>query len=169
MRGTDFLELTKQHAQNQASQFMSASTGYITSFDRTAWAAKVMLEPSGIETGWLPMPTTYAGSGFGFVGDIDDQTECSVIFESGNPNNGKIVCLHFEDDTPPTIGPGEAVFVHKSGSTLRFLANGNVEVNPAGILALAGGGPALARVGDSTSCPAGHGTITSGSSKVTSG
>ncbi len=36
-------------------------------------------------------------------------------------------------------------------------------------IVLAGGGPAIARVGDATICPAGPGTITSGSTKVNSG
>ena len=134
---------------------MSASTGYITSFDRGG-QAKVMLEPSGIETGWIPVPTIYVGSGFGFFADVDEGTECTVIFENGNPSSGKVIAYHFQDDTPPVISAGEAVFIHKSGSALRFLANGNVEINPAGVLALAGGGPALARVGDTTTCQIGR-------------
>jgi phage baseplate assembly protein gpV len=132
IRGTDFIEGIKKHGQDQANQFMFASTGYVTSFDRASGAAKVMLEPSGIETGWLPIPTIYVGSGFGFIGDIDDQTECTVVFEGGNPNSGKIVCFHFQDDVPPTIGAGEAIFFHKSGSIMKFNANGSIAVTAAG-------------------------------------
>jgi len=47
-------------------------------------------------------------------------------------------------------------------------ASGNVNVKGAAIV-LAGGGPAVARVGDATMCPAGPGTITSGSAIVNSG
>jgi phage gp45-like len=47
-------------------------------------------------------------------------------------------------------------------------ATGNVNVQGAAIV-LAGGGPAVARVGDTVTCPAGTGHITSGSAKVNSG
>lgn len=124
--------MMQQHAQDQAGQSMFASTGYVTSFNGTA--VKVMLEPSGIETGWLPVPSMYVGSGFGFLADIEENTECTVVFESGDPNAGKVVAFHFHDDNPPSITPGSgtAIFKHKSGSILQFNSNGSITVSAAG-------------------------------------
>jgi hypothetical protein len=64
------------------------------------------------------------------------------------------------------------VKVELSGTTINIQTGGQVNVN-GGTVVLAGGGPAVARVGDSIvgTCPHGAvtGTISSGSGKVTSG
>jgi len=77
-----------------------------------------------------------------------------------------------------TISANGAQFsIDSSGDIAVISASGNitiqggaeVTINAAALIKLAGGGPAIARVGDSTTCPAGTGSITSGSSKVQSG
>jgi phage baseplate assembly protein gpV len=155
---------------------MSASGGYITSVDPINYMAKVMLQPAGVETGWLPIGTWYAGNGFGLVALPDLKTEVTVIFEMGDLNSGKILLSDFnKQDLPPASEPGEVIFKHKSGSILKFDIGGNVEVTPAGQLILCGGGQGVARVGDATShtCAfigrALSGAIISGSSKAQSG
>jgi len=65
--------------------------------------------------------------------------------------------------------PSGAVFsLTANGAVIAIDTSGNITITGASI-ALAGGGPKVARVGDSVTCPAGTGTITTGSSKVTSG
>ena len=60
---------------------------------------------------------------------------------------------------------------HKTGSTLKMLTNGDVAVTPLGKLLLAGGGPPVARVGDTVqvNLTSGAGVIMTGSPKVVSG
>lgn len=81
----------------------------------------------------------------------------------------------------PTAG---TLSVSANGATITIDASGDVSVIAAGqmnitgggqvnvtgsAVVLAGGGPAIARVGDTTTCPAGTGHITSGSAKAQSG
>jgi len=169
--GNDLLELTKHMGGNQTNLRFSASMGHITSVDADKCLAKVMLQPDNIETGWIQIGTLYAGADFGLVALPADGTECLVVFENGNINSGRIVLCNWNDtDYPPTgINQGEVVMIHSSGSYLKFLNTGNVELSPASSLLLAGGGEAVARVGDTCTCPVSSGTITSGSSKVTCG
>lgn len=91
-----------------------------------------------------------------------------------------------------TLQPGEAVMQHETGSNLKFnedgsislisisdlnaTVGGNLSATVTGTatidapeIVLAGGGPAVARVGDSVTVGSQMGTIVSGSSKVTSG
>ena len=131
-----------------------------------------MLEPLGQETGWLSIGTMYAGNGFGILAVPDINTEVLVAFEMGNIDCGRLVCFNFNDtDKPPQINTGDVVIVHKSGSFLKFHSDGSVELSPNTTLKIAGGGAALARVGDSVqvsvpSIGTCTGTITSGSAKV---
>jgi phage baseplate assembly protein gpV len=184
--GKDLVEMLKSLAAEQVNQLMVAASGTVTSVDPTTYMAKVMIGAFGIETGWLPIGTIYAGPGFGFValpdqGTIDQPgTEVTVLFEMGDINAGKIILCNFNDvDTPPTgLQPGDALFQHKSGGKLWFRSDGSVELDPNTVLKLAGGGAAIARVGDavtaSGSDPQGGtvnvtGTITGGSTRVFSG
>jgi phage baseplate assembly protein V len=82
------------------------------------------------------------------------------------------------------LGASATMTITAHGATIQIDSSGNVavlgngtinvqaptvQVNGTSSVVLAGGGPAVARVGDRTTCPAGSGTITSGSAKVTSG
>jgi phage baseplate assembly protein V len=61
------------------------------------------------------------------------------------------------------------VTITANGATIEIDASGNILLTPGALLKFAGGGVGVARVGDSTTCPAGTGHITSGSTKVQSG
>jgi phage gp45-like len=99
--------------------------------------------------------TRIAGLVEGEFGDSDDQgvkivwKRAGLVIDSSVPN------------LPITINAGSA--------DITLNTTGQVIVAPSGTIVLAGGGPAVARVGDATTCPAGTGHITAGSSKVTSG
>jgi phage baseplate assembly protein gpV len=167
-RGTGFLSLLQQHANDQASGFKLASTGYVTSFNGSS--CKVMLEPSGIETGWLPICMPYVGNGFGFIFDIEENTECTVVFENGNSDDGKIVAFHYEDDIPPSITPGSgsALFQHKSGSSILFNKDGSIAINAPGGISIKG---TVTSTGDMTAGNISlekhvHGGVESGSSNT---
>ena len=187
--GKDLVEMLKSLSAEQVNQLLVGATGTVTSVDPVAYAAKVQIGALGIETGWLPIGTIYAGPGFGFWAlplpgaDVQPGTEVTVLFEFGNINAGKIILSNFNaiDTPPPGLQPGEVALAHQSGSLLRFHNNGDVDLAPAGNLILCGGGPAVARVGDYIEAASGtytdpHGvqhTITgrvcSGSSKSQSG
>jgi phage baseplate assembly protein V len=67
------------------------------------------------------------------------------------------------------ISNGGTVTITANGASIAIDSSGNVAVMASGQILLAGGGPGVARIGDTTICPAGTGHIASGSSKVNSG
>jgi phage baseplate assembly protein gpV len=173
--GNDMLEQFKYTGNQQNKKFLNVSVGTITSVDPDSYTAKVMLEPIGVETEWLPLGTMYAGNNFGLLALPDVGTEVLVVFEMGDIKCGKIICCNFNNiDKPPAVNPGEVIMLHKSGSLLKFNTDGSIEVSPDTVLKLAGGGAGLARKGDEVQVSVPNvgvctGTITSGSSKVQSG
>lgn len=110
--GTDWTEQTKRLALDQAAQFMLASDGYITSLDPDKKMAKVMLQPLGIETGWLPL-----GFIFGLISMPPEGTNVIVLFEMGSLNVGRIlVCSDPEIANPqPIARVGDTVAVEVPG------------------------------------------------------
>jgi phage baseplate assembly protein V len=68
-----------------------------------------------------------------------------------------------------SLPAGGTVSISANGATIAIDAAGDVSIAASGQITLAGGGPAIARVGDTTVCPAGSGQIVSGSARVTSG
>jgi phage baseplate assembly protein V len=68
-----------------------------------------------------------------------------------------------------SLPPGGTVNISANGASIAIDGSGDVIVAAAGQIKLAGGGPAVARVGDTTTCPAGSGQIVSGSAKVNAG
>jgi phage gp45-like len=173
--GNDILEVTKNEASKQAVKYLSSSTGTITSIDKNKYMAKVMLEPLGYETGWLPISSIYTGNEFGWFALPAIGTEVTVEFEMGNPNCGKVMLSNFNNtDCPIPMEPGEVKLLHESGSFLIFHNDGSIEISANTVLKLAGGGEGIARIGDSVQVNVPEygnctGTITSGSSKVQSG
>lgn len=68
-----------------------------------------------------------------------------------------------------TIPSGGTVAINANGASIEIDGSGNVAIVAVGQIKLAGGGPGVARMGDTTICPAGSGHIASGSTKVNSG
>ena len=134
--GNNLIELVKHLGEAQMSRQMTSCEGLITSVDQTTYMAKVMLMPWEIETGWLPIGTIAAGPGWGFFHLPPDNTEVTVDFIGGDPDNGRIRCCYSNDiDAPPTdLEQNEYLLIHESGSKLYFDADGNVTLVAAGTL-----------------------------------
>lgn len=144
---------------------------------------------------WLPIvvPKTQNDK-FYWIPDIGEQVVC--LMDEHDEAGAVLGAIYSKVDTPPVANPdkwhitmrdgaafeydravhalavtlpaGAAFSINTSGASIAIDPSGNVTISGTSI-ALASGGPAVARVGDSVSCPAGTGTIISGSSKVTSG
>ncbi len=112
-----------------SERYMPARTGLVTSYDKDTHMAKVMLQPEGIETEFLPIHMGHVGNGYGMLvgltpGDgtkTGDQVE--VSFMEGDREAGRITSrLSSDVDKPPVVESGEMLLKHQTGSTV-FLAN----------------------------------------------
>lgn len=128
--------------RREAERILSVKTfprfGVIQNYDPNAYKAKVLIQPENILSGWLPISSEYVGNGFGlfFAPAIGDTVLCQFAdgdFGMGVIGSGKI----FLPTMPPVACPsGQVMLVHSSGTYLKILASGELDMNVVGNLTL---------------------------------
>jgi phage baseplate assembly protein gpV len=120
----------RREAARVASQTANVRLATVTSYDPSNYAAKVLIQPEGHETGFLPVTSPWAGNGWGLFcpptpGDVVD-----VHFQEGGKQAGFVALRHFGDQFRPLPVPsGEFWLVHRSGSFVKLHNDGTIEIN----------------------------------------
>jgi phage baseplate assembly protein V len=130
MRGAGHLQnAMRLQAMMQYSGRAQTRYGLVSSFDPDRYCAKVTLQPSGKETGWLPVGTPWAGNGWGFFAPPPIGAQVKIEFPEGVTDVG-VVTLSFynDDDRPLSVPSGEIWLVHQTGASIKLTNAGNVEV-----------------------------------------
>jgi phage baseplate assembly protein gpV len=90
--------------------------GIVTSYDPDTHLGKVMFQPEGQESGWLPIETGHIGDGYGIAiglqpGDGKEKGDQVVVrYQEGDLESGKIALrVHSDDQKPPKVESGELV------------------------------------------------------------
>ena len=101
--------------------------GLVKNFDPNTYTCKVLLQPSGILTGWLPIWSPWVGNGWGlFMPPVPD-TAVAVIPKNGSMDGAFVLPACFSDvDRPLPVDQGECWFVHQSGSMIQLLNTGAI-------------------------------------------
>ena len=122
--------IMRREAMRAQSQTATVRLATVTSYDPDNYAAKVLIQPEGYETGFLPIGSTWSGNGWGdFYGPTAGDV-VEVQFQEGGKQAGFIALRHFGDQFRPLPVPsGERWTVHKSGSLLKFHNDGSVEIS----------------------------------------
>lgn len=101
--------------------------GIITAYDPDSYAVKVQLQPTGEETGWIPLSSPWVGNGWGLAAGPMTGAIVEVEFDAGLMGAGMAAGQFFNDeDRCPGPPAGEFWLIHQSGSLLKFLNNGEV-------------------------------------------
>ena len=103
--------------------------GVITAYDPDTYAVKVQLQPTGEETGWIPLSTPWAGNGWGMAAGPMVGAVVEVEFDSGLMGAGMAAGQFYNDeDRCPGPPSGEFWLVHKSGATIKLTNDKKVTV-----------------------------------------
>lgn len=121
--------------------------GEVTGVNPATYTAKVRIQPDGFETGWLPIGSDAVGDGWGIFALPAPGDLVQVTFQ-GDWDAGVVTTRFFNRKNRPTAGlaAGEFLLEHKSGSRLRFHANGDVQLDVAQNLNVTVGGDLNATV-----------------------
>ena len=127
--------LMRREAERVISRKAPPQMGIVSSYDPNQYAAKVILQPSGVETGFIPISSPWVGNGWGF---------------GAGPNAGDVVDVHFQEwgkgapyiemrfygnkARPMPVPSGECWMMHKLGTFVKFLNDGTLAIgSPVGI------------------------------------
>ncbi|AJG19079.1 Phage-related baseplate assembly protein [Cupriavidus basilensis] len=122
-------------ATNDVSQPRLAT---ISSYDASSHAVKVTLEPRdpGVpptESNWMPLGAIGIGNGWGVAVGPQIGDQVLVVFEYGDFSSGTIVSRIFSVAQQAIAVPsGEIWAVHETGSFVKLVTNGDVDINAAG-------------------------------------
>lgn len=115
------------NAQQTSAGDSGTRQGIITAYDPDSYAVKVQLQPTGEETGWIPLSSPWVGNGWGLAAGPMIGAEVEVEFDSGLMGAGMAAGQFYNDeDRCPGPPSGEFWLVHISGSLLKFLNTGEV-------------------------------------------
>ncbi|HFI2181405.1 TPA: phage baseplate assembly protein V [Enterobacter roggenkampii] len=121
--------LIAMRAQQAFAGFSGTRQGVITAYDPKEYAIKASLQPTGEETGWIPLGTPWAGNGWGFAAGPMIGAEVQIDFDSGTIGVGMAGGQFYNnEDRSPGPPSGELWIVHQSGSVLKFLNSGAVVI-----------------------------------------
>ena len=119
----------KAIAMQQAASFGQPRFGIVSSYNPADGTARVLLQPEGILTGWLPVLSQAVGSGWGLHCPFNGGEQVLVLPQDGDAEHGVIVGRAWSDNSrPPPGGPGEMILTHASGSSVKLTGDGKVSV-----------------------------------------
>jgi hypothetical protein len=126
----------RQEAQRATAQISMSRWGIVQNYDPARHAARVLLMPEEILTGYLPVGTQWIGDYA--PPNINDLVE--VHFQQGSKGAGYIGKKFYSAQAQPIPVPsGERWIVHSSGSFIKFTNAGDVIISAARDLVLHGG------------------------------
>ena len=121
-----------------------------------------------IESNWMPLGCIAVGSGWGVMAGPQLGDQVMVAFEGGDVNSGVVIARLYSALAPAMPVPsGEIWAVHETGSSLKFVTSGDVDVNAAANLnASVAGNLVATAAGNATVTATGSATIKAASAVV---
>ncbi len=122
-----FLNVVKAQASALDQSAGQPRLAVVSSVDPAAYTARVILQPEGILSGWLPVLSSWIGAGWGLACPPSPGDQVLVLPQEGDAEHGVIAGrLWSATQTPPPAPSGELWLVHKSGSFLKLVNDGSV-------------------------------------------
>jgi phage baseplate assembly protein V len=127
--------IMRREAARQGSQQALPKRGVVTAYDPNTYSAKVLIQPEGYETGFIPIGSEWVGSGWGLYCPPTPGDEVEINYQEGGKNAPYIGKRFYGNLAPPLNVPsGEFWLVHKSGTALKLTNDENASLNVAGNL-----------------------------------
>ncbi|HQT43872.1 MAG TPA: phage baseplate assembly protein V [Halothiobacillus sp.] len=130
-----FFNSVKHIASGLDRQFGHPRFGVVSSVNPADHTARVFIQPgdannpNGILSGWLPIASQWIGNGWGMVCPPSPGDQVFLTSQEGDSDNYVIIGRVYAAQggiTPPPAPSGEFWLVHKTGSFIKLLNNGDI-------------------------------------------
>ena len=141
---THLLNFIKAGAGGLDGRAGVARFGLVSSFDPVNYAARILLQPENVLTGWLPVLSPWVGAGWGLAAPLVPGAQVLVVAQEGDAEQGVVVGAVWSTVDKPMPAPaGELWLCHQSGSFIKLLNDGTIalqasQVNVTGNLVVSG-------------------------------
>ena len=131
-------EAMRRHGQTPGNAYSLPRHATVSSYNPNTYAVKVLIQPEGVESNWMPLGSIGVGSGWGVAVGPQIGDQVVVVFQEGDFSGGIVVArLYSVSSPPPVVASGEIAIQHESGAILRFNADGSVNLTSEGAMNIA--------------------------------
>lgn len=136
-----FINAMKMHAASMDAGAPAARWGTVTGVDTASMTVKVMLQPEGVQTDWLPLASSMVGGGWGLVHAPATGTQVLCLPDAGDHTSYVVIGGTWSAGSlpPANVKQGEFWLVHSSGSKVALTNDGKVTISDASGSSLAFG------------------------------
>lgn len=122
----------KQHMEGVAGRIGQARIGIVQSIDPLKANVRVLMQPEGVLSGWLPVMSMMIGTGWGVLSLPLPGDQVVIIADNGYGDHGIVIgALYSDQQTPPTALPGEVLIKHQTGANIHITAAGQISLTDA--------------------------------------
>lgn len=120
----------KSHAASLDQTTGQIKFGTITSVNFGNATARVLIQPDGVLSGWLPIILQWVGNGWGMSCPPNPGDQVLLVPHEGDVEQGIIIGRSFSSKQMPPAAPGgEFWLVHETGSFLKLGNDGTIRLS----------------------------------------
>lgn len=124
-----FWNAVKARAAALDGMSAQARFGVVVSFDAAAYAARVMVQPENLLSGWLPVLSSWIGSGWGMAAPLSPGDQVMVLGQEGDAEQSVVLGRLWSSAEPAPGAPvGEFWLVHRTGSFIKLRNDGTITI-----------------------------------------
>ena len=119
----------KGHAASLDQSAGQIKFGTVTSVNSTNSTARLLIQPDGVLSGWLPILSPWVGNGWGMVCLPTPGDQVLFVPQEGDIEQGVIIGRSFSTkQVPPAAPAGEFWLVHQTGSCIKVCNDGVIRI-----------------------------------------
>ena len=123
-----FLNLVKAQAAQLDQGAAEPRLAVVSSVDTATCTARVLVQPEGVLSGWLPVAAAWVGNGWGLACPPSPGDQVVVLWQEGDAEHGIVVGRLWSAQAPtPAAAAGEMWLVHRSGSFIKLMNDGSIQ------------------------------------------
>lgn len=126
----DIKNASKLAVSQMVASMPQPRRGTVQSFDPARMLARVLIEPEGLLSGWIPVLTPMAAAGHGVLAAPEIGAQVVVLPVDGSAQSFVVLGAHFSVPDPPPAGyaVGDILLITNGGGSVHVTAAGAITV-----------------------------------------